>query len=48
MCIDWCTLFLFVCCLEVDPIVESQDQIEEDPQDFYEQSKWIFSTCIFF
>lgn len=32
MCIDWCTLFLFVCCLEVDPIVESQDQFEEDPQ----------------
>jgi hypothetical protein len=38
--------FLFMCCLEVDQVVEVQDLLEEYPQFFYKRGKW-FSSPVY-
>jgi hypothetical protein len=35
-----CASYLFVYCLEVDPISVNQDQFEEEIHVFFKQGKW--------
>jgi hypothetical protein len=50
VCLLHVVCFLYFACvlLEDTPVIENQDQFEDEPQDFYEEGKWTSSSAFLF